>query len=350
MPALMPSQIPDFVETTLNNIKRKKWVDISAEYPHYEFTRHFKKKLTPEDGGEALQWEVQIAHSDNTAYTGLFDVDTHTVESVMTNAQVPWSMQKNNFTFDVREKIFQGGDVTKIVDYVKVREHSMYTDFFEFMEKAMWTSPANASITPTPINGIPYYIVKNSSTTPGFNGGAPTGHTTVANLSPTTYANWRNWTFVYSQPSRTDLVRKVLEATEKTHFQAAHSYAELDGGMPDWVIYTTFSVWNALKELQEGRNDNLGNDVGYMSGKLVINGIPVRWVPALTSGDVADTSNPVYGVNWRKLKFFFQRGMNMVRSKPIRSADSHNVQHVYLDNSCNYKMTDRRSSFVGYVV
>jgi hypothetical protein len=188
---------------------------------------------------------------------------------------------------------------------------------------------------------------KDASTTPegGFNGGNPTGFSSgAAGVSSTTYPRWRNWTFGYSQVTTDDLVRKVKKALAFTHFQAPVPHPELGFGKSDYTIYTTYRVQEPLERLAESRNDNLGKDVARYMNSVTIGGVPVKWVPYLEAND---TSDPLYGVNWKVFRPFVKKGANMRRNPPKPAARQHTVREVHIDNWMNYICYNRRMLFVG---
>jgi hypothetical protein len=340
-----------FAELTLNKFDKNEWVDIAQELQNYTFaSRLFKKNRNSEEGGKELEWKIQTEYTDNTRDTQPYDTDTFHIADAMTNAKVGWSWQTNNITWDVNEEEFQSGP-TKIISVLKTRWHSMWMDYFGGMERRLWSKPASSSVSPTPPFGIPYWIVKNA--TEGFSGGNPAGFTAGAGgVDAATYPGWKNWSAQYVEVSRLDLVKKIIHAVEKTHFKAPHNYAALADGKPDWMLHTVYSVYSTLKEMQEPRNQNLGADIGYYSGKLVLNGIPIEWVPIISEGyELEDTSNPVYGIWWNKERgfhYFYKEGQSQKLSGVKENAFKHTVRHQFLDNAGNFRMRNRRLG--GFVI
>ncbi len=349
--ALYHDQLDDFVELTLDTFKRRKWVDISLDNQHHIFaSRMFKDKKTPEKGGVKLNWKVQTTNTGSAKDTGLYAVDTTNVVDLTQKATQEWSKQTVNFSYDVDEEEFQS-DMETIVDEIKVREHSMYNDFFEHMEEKMWgTGPASPTADPRPPSGIPFWIQKNA--TEGFNGGDPTGWGSVGagNLDSDTFTRWKNYTFRYVNVTRDDLIAKWYRACAFTYFKSPHNYPQLGGsGMADWAFYTTYSLLEPLERLLEGRNDNLGVDLAWSAGKTLFKGIPIEWVPSLEHSTSVnqDTTNPIYGVNWKVFRYFFQKNRNMIRHKPQKAPHQHTVRNVFMDNWGNFACYNRRLLFVG---
>ena len=289
---LLPDQLDDFVNLTLDNFKKRRWVDISLDNQHHIFaSKMFKKKgKDPEKGGVQLNWKVQVSNTGTAKHSELYAVDATGVKDLTQSAKQKWSKQTVNFSYDIEEDAMQS-DRETIIREIEVREHSMYNDFFELMETAMWSAPSSDSQSPRPPSGVPFWIQK-STTTPGggFTGGNPSGFSSGAGgLSSSSYANWKNWAFNYTRISRDDALAKWRKAVAFTNFQAPRIFAEFArGGESDWGFYTNYDVVEKLEKLLEGRNDNLGVDLAKYSGSAVFKGNPVVWVPYLQTNDSSD--------------------------------------------------------------
>lgn len=346
MAVLLPDQLDDFVNLTLKNFKRKRWVDLSLDYQDYIFaSKMFSNKgKDPEKGGSHLNWKVQLTNTGTMRDSELYDIDQTAVTDLTSEAEIPWSKQTVNFSYDVDEDVMQT-DRETIISEIKIREHAMYNDFFDGMEERLWGFPASTTSSPRPPSGVPYWIVKNA--TEGFNGGAPSGHTLVGNLSPTTYANWRNYTFAATDVSRDDFIEKAIKACEFTKFKAPRKYAELggQGTESDWGFYTTYRLLQQLEKYLQSSNDNLGVDIAKYAGQVMLKGNGVTWVPYLETND---TQDPFYGINWKVFQYFFRKGRHMLRQPPDKKYGQHTVRVVHMDNWGNFACYNRRRCFVGY--
>lgn len=350
MPSLTPDQIDDLVNTTQKRFKKRGWIDISLSLQEYEFARRaFADKKVPEGSGPKLNWKVQVTNTGSFVDSGMYAVNALNVKNLTKEAEVGWTKQTVGYQYDVDEHIFNAPP-EQIVDYIRVREHSMYNDFFEGMETRMWTAPSSSSLDPMTPSGIPFWLQK--SATEGFNGGDPSGWALGAgSLLTSTYPNWKNYTFQYSQVNRDDFVEKILRAMTYTKFKPPHDYNDLGtGGDPDWVLYSTWTVVSQLQKLAESRNDNLGLNVGWAKGKANIQGVPVLRVPALddSTSDAYDSTDPIYGVNWKTLRYFFREGRNMLKHPPKQAAHQNTVREIFMDNWGNFRCLNRRLNFVGY--
>lgn len=351
MATLKPEQLDDLVNLTYDRSRKNSWIDISLDNQNFTFSEQFMngKNKTPVKGGPQQLWKAQVNKTGNSRFTGLFSKDQTAVANLTIGASQPWAIHTTSFSYDVNEPEFQGDDVTQIVDEIKVREHDMYNGFFESMEESLWTAPTSSTEDPRPISGIPLWVQKNA--TEGFNGGNPSGFSAGAGgIDTDTYARWKNYTFSYSGVTRDDLVAKWIKACEFTNFKAPHKYPELGGGKPQWWFYTTFTLLEQLMQYLDARNDNLKDIAGISSTSF--KGIPVQWAAELTNSSQGgyDSSDPIYGLNWKSFEFFFQKGKEMDRKKPVQAPGQHNVRNVFMDTICNMLCYNRRSNFVGYQV
>lgn len=343
---LLPDQLDDFVNLTLDNFKKRKWVDLSLSQQHHVFASKFlrsDKGSDPEKGGVQLNWKVQTSNTGTAKWSELYDQDTTAVSDLTSQAKQQWAKSTVNFSYDVDEDVMQS-DRETIIREIEVREHSMYNDWFELQETAIWSSPTSDTQSPRPMSGVPFWLQKND--TVGFNGGDPSGFTNGAgNILTTSVSNWKNYTGKYTSVSRDDLIKKWRKAVAFTYFLAPKQFAELGGGKgdSDWCFFTTYNVLEELETNLESRNDNLGTDLAKYMGAPVFKGNPIVWVPYLQENDSED---PIYGVNFRTFKFFFRKGKKMLRHPPKQAAKQHTVREVHMDTWGNTVCYNRRRNFV----
>jgi hypothetical protein len=353
---ISPSSLDIFLQLSLPKFDRNRWVNNTQAYRRLEFfSRFMSQKKVPEEGGESLAWKVQVSAVNNTRLTQLYDRDTTQIANNMKEAKVNWAMATTSYAYDVREEGLQGDNKTKILSHIAVKESEMYMKWAESWEQWMWTCPA-ADADPAPFYGLPYWLTP--SATQGFNGTvptSPTGYTTIANLNPTTYNVHRNWTDVYADLTRDDLVEKVMLALHATNFQAAPNVQWVGTEKPMWQMFGRYTTIAALKKLQELRNENLGPDVGWMQGELVIKGVPLVVADALDGGRFFDSTlqgydstYPIYGVDFSPdgFSFRYKTGQHAVRSGPIKGGpDEHNNRYVFMDSTGQFKYRNRAKGF-----
>jgi len=341
--ALRPDQVDDFVNLTLSNFKKNKWTDISLQYPEYIASRIIDSKRVVERGGPDIRFKLQVKNTGLFRWTGLYDQDVTGVEDLTTEGVIPWTKCTCNWSYDIDEPLFQT-DRETIVGELLVREHSCMNDMAEGNEEALWSAPS--STTAANPMGIPFWLQKDATTTPdgAFNGGNPTTHSAgCASIDSTVYTGWKNWTFGYTTVTPDDLIRKVKYALYSTKFVAPHPHPELGYGKSDYSIFTTYDVREPLERLAESRNDNLGNDVAKYINNVLIGGVPVESVHYLDANDTTDT---LYGVNFRAFRPFVKRGANMRQIKK-KAPLQRTVRQIHYDTWMNYACYNRRACWVG---
>lgn len=341
---LTPDQIDDFVELTQPLFKRHKWVDLSLPLTDYVSARLINEKKVMEQGGPTVAWKVKTRNTGNARNTGMYAQDQTAVEDVAKGASSPWAMQTTNYSYDIYEDIFQS-DRETIIQEMVMRDHDAMSDLAELNEENIWTAPTGSSDTRP--QGIPFWIQKDATTTAGgaFNGGNPTGWTGGAGgLSSTTYPRWRNWTFGYTNVSIDDLIAKTKKAMVFTNFKPPVPHPELGFSKDDRVVYTTYRVMEPLERLAETRNDNLGADLARYRNAVTIGGVSVEYVPYLEEND---TSDPLYGINWRHFRPVCKKNATMRRHPPKQAARQHTVREVHVDNWMQYICFNRRTQWVG---
>lgn len=339
---MQAEQFADLVTTTLKNLGRLKWTDISLGLQKYVAFDQLTKGKTSEnvfESGIGIQWNVQVGKSTAAKNVTPTDPDTVVIADAMTTASVPWRHSTTNYGF-IRQFVTMNNNPSKIVDMIKVERHKGINSMIELFESNFWTGAADANSNAP--YGVPYWITR--SATEGFNGGNHAEWSAgPGGISCSTYANWKNWTANYTAVTKEDLIRKWRKASVFTKFTSPNPQPNY-AGADDYGYYTNYSVVGLLEEVLEGQNDNLGNDVAAKDGLTTFRRRPVQWVPYLES----DTTNPIYGINWGVMKPKFLSGEFMNESAPKDAANQHNIKQIFIDTSYNYICEDRRQLFVLY--
>lgn len=350
--ALHPDQLDDFIKNTFPIIRKDKWKDISLDNQHYIVAETFLDKAKmPTSGGQYLQEQLQTRNTGTYEHTGWFGQSSVKVADLTQVVQVPWAMVRVSMAYSIYEDAWQQGP-QRILSVLKVRKHSMYNDLTTGLESDLWGAPTGPTQTPRRPYGLAYWLTRGTASQKdfGFNGGNPTGFSDCAGLNATTYRQWRSGTFLYDSFSQNDFYSKLTEATIKCNFQPPRSYAELDGGKPDYILFTTYPVIEQFHLAQTAGNDNLRMDVGKYRTTPMFRGIPIRYVPALTNSTspVYDSTNPILGLNRKTWKMIGRAGKERYMHDPMRDSNQPDTRKVFLDMQFNWMITDRRSNFIGY--
>lgn len=335
---LLATGLDDLVQATLRNLGKPNFTEIATDIQEFTALPKLVRKKQVTITGLGVQWDVMVAHSNSSANVGLGASDNVSIEDTLVQAQADWRNTVSSYAIIGQEVPMNQGEA-RIVDHIKIRRHSCMIGLAELMENNFWGPPVAATDTVTPW-GINTWIVKNASE--GFNGGAPSGYTTIG-LNPTTYPRWKNWTAQYAAVTKDDLFRKLRKACTFTNFKPPVQGMSTDqsyGG--EMGLFTNYGVIGPAEEQCEAQNDNLGNDLASKDGQVMFRRMPFVWVPKLE----ADTTNPVYGIRWGDFHTFILTGWWMKETNLPNYPGQHTMSAHFIDSTYNFVMKNRRGSFV----
>jgi len=340
---LSVAEINDLTTATLDNYGPPRFRQIASRIADYEIgSRLLRKDNVMIDGGEQITRTLVLDHSGAAQMVGLFEEDNVDVTDVLGQISVPWRHINTFWAYDVREPKLNSG-AQQIVNHVMSREYASMLSLMEKLEERGWTAPSSTDT--KNFWGLPYWVVKNA--TVGFNGGAPSGWTTVGGLSPTDNTRWKNYTGTYTNISKSDLILTMRVGYQKIRFKSPTTVAQLQDSFSDnYRIYANTATWVSFSDVGESQNENLGRDIASMDGKIVFHRNPVVLVPKLDE----DTTNPVYMLNFNAIKFAIMQGEYLRRDGPSKWGKGHNVQIAFIDLTGNIICEDRRSQAVFYYV
>lgn len=345
MATLTAAEIADLVVTTQRDLGRMKLTEIATDLQaHIAMSRLMRRNKVGFQGGTAIQFNVLLNGDQNSRNVGLFDVDNVNQEDGLTTGNVPWRHTVSAYAFDRRQVSMNRGPA-KVVDFVKTKRFQQLIGLAELMEANFWGEPESSTDDTTPF-GLPYWMVYNA--TEGFNGGNNTNFSSgPAGINRTTSPRWSNYTFNYTNVSKTDLVRKARRAAAFCRFlppvvtrpvgdyATGHRYG----------YYTTYDILAEMEELLEAQNDRLGNDVASRDGLTLFRKVPVEWVPYLQDNQA--TPDPFIGLDWGVFKTIFLRGEYLREDPPEKAPNQHNVMQAFLDLTFNFTCYDCRRLFLG---
>ena len=341
MPVITVASLNDLVQTTLAELNKPDFTDISTDVR--EFTVMDRLVLNEKNVvvGKSIDWRVNVNPTYSFQNVGLGAEDSPIIVDTTITATMPWRNSTASWAI-IGQEIDINGEPARIVDEIKLRRFTAMTAAAEGWERNFWGPPVAADDEVTP-NGVNWWIVKNA--TEGFNGGAPSGFTTVAGINPTTYPRWRNWTFQYSAVSQSDLITKLWNASENTNFKSATPHASTQRGTTEdkKAYYTNTALYLSLKQILQSQNENLGPDLDPFGDGLMYRGRPVQMVPYLD----ADTTNPFYGIDWSYVRIYVLRNWWGRQTNIPNYPGQHTVSVNFLDWTYNWVWLNRRTSFVG---
>ncbi len=352
--AVYQDDIADFITATLPNFQKRKFIDLSQTLQsHVVTSRIYQSANYGVDGGESLTWQIKKNYADNYQDIGVGAIVSADPEDRQVRARVDWAAGKCSAAWLEEVVNFQGKSETEILSILSLEMLSLYQSNINGKERRLWGAPSSSTQDPRVPYGIPFWAQKASLDTAafGFNGGDPSGFTGgAAEIPVATVPAWKNGNFGYQLVNHTDLFPKMSQAIEKSNFKPPRAYPGVVDSKPQYVIYTTYPVWEAIQKETTFSNDNLGRDVGRYYGDVYFKGVPISWVPALTNSDssVVDTQHPIYGIDWSVLKMFYKTGWDEKLIGPITPDNQPTVKRLYLWSWWNMRCMDRRQLWVGH--
>lgn len=338
MPVLQAQQLADLVATTLRELNKPSFVDISSDLQRHTVNNFIRQNRVELQSGTGVQWSVMVNHNGSARNVGLGGQDEINRIDTMTLATADWRNSVASYSF-IGQEIAMNREPARIVNIVKQGRHACMVSLAELMEGNLWGPPVAFTDAVTPW-GIKTWIVKNASE--GFNGGAPSGYTVIG-LNPTTYPRFKNYTFPYTNVTPDDFIAKLDKAATFCDFMpAVEDFPNLVKGV-DWGFFTNYAVIGALQQQLRAQNENLGADIDKYSGGVRFRRMPVTWVPKLE----ADTTGPFYGINYNTFKTIILDGWWLNQTDIAHYPGQHTTEAHFLDSTYQWCCYDRRANFVG---
>ncbi len=337
-PALLATALNDLVQTTLRDLGKPRWVEIATDVQDHTAVNNLLRKNRVElQSGYGVQWDVMVNHAQSASNVGLGASDNVSIVDTMVQAQADWRNTVASYAF-IGQEIDMNREPARIVDLVKERRIACMIALAEIMETNFWGPPVAITDTVTPW-GVNTWIVKNA--TEGFNGGVPSGYTTIG-LNPTTYPRWNNYTAPYTAVSRDDLIRAWRKAATKTRFKPVVEGVPSFNTGETHGYYTNYAVVGPLEEALDSVNDNLGPDIAKNDGRTIFRRTPVTWIPLLDR----DTTNPIYGIHWGWFKTIILKNWWLKETNVPVYPGQHTMSAHFLDSTYQWVLRNRRESFV----
>ncbi len=344
-------ELADMLQSTQPHFEKRKWVDLSHTNQRYTVvSRQYQGAKYGMEGGTKLSWRVQTSMTNSFTDIGVGAILNASPAEQLDDCEVPWAGSAVSRAWFLDEIDLNTGP-EQIVEILAVNINAMYGDITVGEENRLWSTPSTSTEKPRKPNGIPHYVVKGSTNAAySLTANLPGSFTTVAGLDPVVNTQWRNGAFGYADVSQTDLCAKLSEAMEKSYYEPPRSYAQLQDSKPQFVLYTTYPVWEAFQSLQTSSNENLGTDIGRFRNTVTFKGVPMTWVPALTNSGspVRDLQHPIYGMDWSVFKMFFKTGWDWTAMPPETPDNQPTARKVYMIARRNYRVVNRRQLFVGH--
>jgi hypothetical protein len=277
-----------------------------------------------------------------------FNPDSLNRQDLGEEATVYWTMQKTHFAVDRREPGWgSSSSPSMIYNYLQLQSKNMMNKFYDANERFLWTLPAapnDGSASQVAPWGIPYYIVGSDTAAVGLNGDHPTGYSSVAGLSRTTYPQLKNYTAKSTTISHSDFGKKASEMIDMMQWKPVRPTSQDQMANYKFEMVSGYQPYAAYQDLAIASNDNLGSDMGKYRGTVpygtqIFRGIVWSWSDALTQATLPDgTANaaydakqPVYLLDWSTWNLFAAKDFYMRMDDPVELENPHNVVVQHMD-------------------
>lgn len=342
MSSLTATDIVDLVAATLFDLGPLRFQQIAQTIQHYEvFSKWFKKDKVVFDSGIGIQRTLMNTFDSQSAkHVGLLDTDQVNIPDVLDQMQVPWRHAQTSWSLIYQTDILMNRGRSMILNVIKPRRASALIGLVEELEERAWGTAPSVSDKILPYS-IQYWLTENATT--GFNGGVPSGHTTIAGVSLTDSPTFKNYTATYTSVTKADLIRTWRTAHRKVRFMSPITERDYRGSVGErYRNYVNESTITSIEDIGESQNENLGRDVASMDGTMTFRRNPIVWVPKLD----ARTDDPVYMVDHSTFYPVCLKGDYLRESEATKAPNQHNVFQVFLDLTYNYLCVDRRRNAV----
>lgn len=339
MAQLTALDFADLVAATLYDLGPPRFQQIAQNLQDYEvFTKWFKKDKVVFDSGIGIQRNLMARLSGAASHVGLMDEDQVNIPDLLEQLQIPWRHATTSWGLIYQESLMNRGRAL-IVKVIKPRRAAAMIDLVEELEEKAWDSPPSSSNKTLPY-GIQYWVVPNATT--GFNGGYPSGHSTVGGVDLTDAPNFKNYTDIYTDITKADLIKKLRKAHRKIRFKSPITIQDYRGSKGErYRLYTNESTLSSLEDVGEAQNENLGRDLASMDGTITFRNHPIIWVPQLDS----NTNGPVYMIDHSTFYPVVLRG-DYLRESQNKAPNQHNIVQYFIDLTYNFLCVDRRRNAI----
>lgn len=322
----------DIVDRTINSLKsldKGNWNDTMQEYQDYPLLR-VAQTMGREKNGNQLSFRLGVGSDDDDGHEGMYEEHDHDRPDVMTEGFLPWRILHKGRAIDTKE-LDPSSSPEHVVDDLKALVNDMWASHAGDFERGALTIPSSGeALLP---NGMPYYIVWESSAAGKFTTNTNPASGSIASIDPTIQTDYANFTINYTNPTRDDLGIALSTIFYKTQWRPpmlVKGDTKITHAI--YMMLTTKQNWDLAASQQ---NDQLGPDVLSMHGKSMINRILPTWLPTLDAL-AASGSNPVYVCNHAHFYPCFKTGWKFKKEPPAPAAKQRTVVEFEVNTMYNW--------------
>jgi hypothetical protein len=328
------------ITTTLHNLGRGRFHQIAQDLQEYLVLPKLlaKDNVRIMTSGIGVKETLMTKTGGSARWVGLNEEDSVTYIDVLDGLTVVYVRLTDNMTWERRMLLENRGEA-RINNVIKPQRQAMMLRIADALEEGFFAAPDPAD-TKKPW-GLKYWVVKNATT--GFNGGLPSGFTTVGGVNITDSPTFKNYTAQYTDITKADVIKKMRTAHRKTNWRSPFKMSQMisETGMRRQIFVNETTISN-VEDVGEAQNENLGRDVASMDDMIVFKKHPFVYSRYLDE----DTTNPFYMIDTDTIKPFVLKGDYLRETDAQRSPKQHNTFEVHVDLSMNFVMTNRRANAV----
>jgi hypothetical protein len=338
---LTDAAIADMLTTTLHDLGRGRFYQIAQEMAEYYVMPRLLREgnVRMQASGIGIKETLMTNIGGESRWVGLNDTDVYNWEDILTQLTVVWCRLNDNMMWE-RRMLLENRGAERVNDVIKPQRVAMMLRIAKSLEAGFFGAP-DASDTKKPW-GLKYWIVKNAST--GFNGGLPSGFSTVGGVNITTYPTFKNYTAQYTSVSKSDLIKKMRTAHRATNWRSPYKTSEMESEFgARRQIFLNEATISSFEDVGEAQNENLGRDVASMDDQIAFKRHPLIYIEYLDD----DVTNPVYMTDVETIKPIVLKG-DYLRESDAHSLVplKHNTFAVDVDLSINFVCVNRRANAV----
>ncbi|MHC4744335.1 MAG: phage major capsid protein [Planctomycetota bacterium] len=337
------ANIADMITTTLHDLGRGRFHQIAQELVEYYVLPRLLRKgnVRVQSSGIGIRETLMTGTGGSARWVGLNEEDSYNWIDILTTMTVVWCRLTDNMMWERRMLLENRGEA-RINNVIKPQRVAMMLRIASALEEGYFGTPdANNTLMPW---GLQYWIVKNATT--GFNGGLPSGFSTVGGVNLTTYPTFQNYTFQYTNVTKADLIKSLRTAHRATKWRSPYKTSEMVSEFGDRrQLFMNEATISNIEDVGEGQNENLGRDVASMDDRIVFKRHPLVYIPYLDT----DTTNPIYMNDTDTMVPIVLKGDYLRESDAHKAPNQHNTFVSEIDLSINFICTNRRANAVGYV-
>jgi len=352
--------LTDLLTGTLANYAQDE-VQYALSKPDWEFVnRWFREDKVTKDGGDQVEFYVQLKRSNNATRTRLYDADTVQRANVVQKGHVKWVHAKTGYCYDIREIMMNKANPNRIFNILTAALKASALDLAEQIESDALYTPESSTDDLRPHGLSAWLCQADADSANGFTayvpdytvaaGATQSAYSTLGGLACTSTTNplWASRYADHDDKLDDTFLGLLFECFLDTNFQTpkvADQAIDPDSSFSNFRYYTCKNVLKEMEKILRKSDDKIGFDLGKYAGNIVYKNIPMIYISKLdTDYKYVYGGNPFWGVNHEHFHVAVLADNNFRVTPAEKSKDSHNVYEGWIDLTYAIYDDNRRTS------